>query len=176
MITHQKVLFQNPLIIGRLENIDNNIIIKNALDNKDNKLSNDTSQSHHEDSFLPMSDELQKIFDNINIDLKNKMHIELELKNYWSIVGDHNNSVHILSHSDCDIAIVYYPQVYENSGDIIFQWVDDISSSWNKNKYKLTPENNMYIAFPGYLQHYVTKNQNKNTRISVSANFDIKKT
>jgi hypothetical protein len=103
------------------------------------------------------------------------MYIELELKNHWSIVGDYNNSVHIHSHSDCDIAVAYYPQVYENSGDIIFQWVEDISSSWNKNKYKLTPEDGMYVAFPGYLQHYVTKNNNKNTRISVSANFDIKK-
>jgi hypothetical protein len=57
MITHQKVLFQIPLIIGKLENINNNIIIKDALDNKDNKLSYDTSQSHHEDSFIPMSAE-----------------------------------------------------------------------------------------------------------------------
>ena len=73
MITQEKVLFQIPIVIGKLENINNDIIIKDALDNRYNKLSEDVSNTHFEDSYLPMSDELNNVFTNIISDIQNKI-------------------------------------------------------------------------------------------------------
>ena len=175
MITQQKVLFQIPLLIGKLENINNDIIIKDALDNKDNKFSTDSFNTHSEDSYLPMSDELNNIFTNIISDIENQMSLKLRLKNYWCIVNKPNASIHIHDHYDTDIAIAYYPMVYENSGDIVFQWEDSLTNKWGENRYSITPKNNMYIAFPGYLKHFVTTNLSKKDRISLSANLNIEK-
>ena len=175
MIIQQKVLFQIPIVIGKLENINNDIIIKDALDNRYNKLSYDMSNTHSEDSYLPMSDELNTIFTNIISDIETKMSIKLSLENHWCIISEPNTSIHIHDHINSDIAIAYYPLIPEDSGDIVFQWEDSLSNKWGENRYSIKPENNMYIAFPGYLKHFVTRNLSKKDRISLSANLNIKK-
>tara|TARA_Y100000593_G_C4179092_1_gene271104 strand:- start:212 stop:742 length:531 start_codon:yes stop_codon:yes gene_type:complete len=175
MIKEKTVLFQIPLLIGELENIDNDIIIKDALENRYNKLSDDLKNTHSEDSHIPLSDELQKVFDNIILDIESAMSIKLSLESHWCIINKPNASIHIHDHINNDVAIAYYPQVYDNSGDIVFQWEESLSSSWGKNRASVTPKNNMYVAFPGYLKHYVTANLSERYRISVSANLNIEK-
>ena len=175
MIINQKVLFQIPLLIGNVKNINNDIIIKDALINKDNYLSLDVSNTHSEDTHIPMSDELQKLYNNIMSDIENQMSLTLSLKSHWCIISKPNTSIHIHDHIDSDISVAYYPQVSVRSGDIIFQWGDDFSKRWGENRYGITPEVGMYIAFPGHLKHFVTKNLSKKDRISLSANLNIEK-
>ena len=59
---------------------------------------------------------------------------------------------------------VFYLQVPENSGDIVFR-KDSI-------EYPLTPYPGLMLMFPGYLEHKVMPNESDELRISIAANLE----
>jgi uncharacterized protein (TIGR02466 family) len=92
------------------------------------------------------------------------------------------NSKHL--HPQSNFSGVYYIKVPENSGDIIF-YRDEIlydylenykifnSSEFNISE-KIEIKEDDLILFPSFLNHSVEKNLNKDSRISVAFNFNLK--
>lgn len=96
---------------------------------ENNRMSKDISDTRNEDLIIPKSKPFEEL---INI-IKNKFYIRynqaIELTDYWAQVHSQNESTNIHDHVDCfdiknspDLSGVYYLEVPQNSGDIVFQW------------------------------------------------------
>ena len=74
------------------------------------------------------------------------------------------------AHGDADVSAVLYVSAPEESGHIVFRPIlqnikrDDLSCSYK-------PKVGMYLMFPGFLDHSVTRNFSDQKRISISFNF-----
>ena len=69
------------------------------------------------------------------------------------------------------VSAVLYVSVPEGSGNLVFRpKLNHRYHGWGATTIK--PEKGFYYMFPGYLDHYVTRNQSDNNRISFSINFD----
>lgn len=89
-----------------------------------------------------------------------------------------NNSPH--HHPDCPLAVVYYVQVPENSGDILLHdprgaitWQDsnartDVTWQSYRPYHKITPTPGMLLIFPGYIVHSVESNLSQDLRLSIA--------
>jgi len=89
-----------------------------------------------------------------------------------------NNSPH--HHPDCPLAVVYYIQVPENSGDILLHdprgaitWQDpnartDVNWQSYRPYHKITPVPGMLLIFPGYVVHSVESNLSQLLRLSIA--------
>ena len=92
------------------------------------------------------------------------------------------------THNGALFSCVYYAQVPENSGDIVFTnplaekfyndtyWDNfiDIHNEYTSTEYSFTPKEKMLLIIPGWLEHYVEKNMNENEeRISIAFNGEF---
>ena len=75
---------------------------------------------------------------------------------------------------------VYYIDVPENSGDIVFDNQFEMNNyamsynEWNSlncKDFKVTPKSGMLLIFPAWLNHYVTPNKSKKERLIYSFNI-----
>ena len=76
------------------------------------------------------------------------------------------------------LQFVAWLETHKDTDDVaqrVYFSLDSLTNKWGENRYSITPKNNMYIAFPGYLKHFVTTNLSKKDRISLSANLNIEK-
>jgi uncharacterized protein (TIGR02466 family) len=117
---------------------------------------------------------------------KLKKKLDLYLENYWinsNLLND-NNDLH--SHSLSNISGVYYIEVPDNSGRLVFQH-GDLSKITNTNKnfeyiddanffskYYIIPKKYDLILFPSDTFHYVEQNRSNKERISVAFNITFK--
>ena len=112
---------------------------------------------------------------------------KLEIANSWINInptGSFNNK-HF--HPQCDLAGVYYVDVPENSGDLVFEspqsfhcyseiesYTPAIKEEWGQHlERSITPMKGLLIMFPSYLTHGVLPNQSKEDRISISFNTRV---
>lgn len=111
----------------------------------------------------------------------------LQVINSWINInptGSFNNK-HF--HPQCDLAGVYYVDVPENSGDLVFEspqafhcfgeldsYTSEIKEAWGQHlERSITPMNGLLIVFPSYISHGVKVNQSKEDRISISFNIRV---
>jgi len=140
------------------------------------------------------SQSLNTIDENIKENLFNKPALEyikrfnknykIELSNFW-INSNNKNDYNLLhSHPECNISGVYYIQVPENSGRIVFQ-NGDLTKMSNKNqfyfddanfhsRYFLPVKEDDLILFSSETLHYVEPNRSNDERISVAFNLILK--
>lgn len=73
---------------------------------------------------------------------------------------------------------VFYIEVKEDSGDLVLTnpleslLINMLPSSTNLPFYNITPQNNLLILFPSWLDHRVDMNKSNTDRISISFNID----
>ena len=106
--------------------------------------------------------------------------------NLWANINNFKdfNLAHI--HPGCFISGVYYIEVPENSGDIVFHNPvgDTMSADWHSNHhitytdyngltYWIKPETSYLYLFPSWLKHHVEPNLSKKNRVSVSFNVNL---
>ena len=74
------------------------------------------------------------------------------------------------NHNTTYVSSVVYVEVPEGSGKIIFR---PRLNQYDNSAYssKLDPERGVYYVFPGYLDHFVTRNMSDQLRVSLSINF-----
>jgi len=97
----------------------------------------------------------------------------------WACINKKHDQNLIHSHGErCHFSGVFYVEVPENSGDIVFR--DPRPSATNAATRGLlsygdcehfTPHNGQLLIFPSWLDHFVLPNESDNDRIAVS--FDI---
>jgi len=103
------------------------------------------------------------------------------MSNFWFNVNRQGNTNSVHNHPRCYFSAVWYVNVPNNSGDLVFYRPDmmldylpvrDATSPNNFGKYEVYPKNNQLVIFPSYLYHSVTDNCNtQEPRISVAFNF-----
>lgn len=161
------------IIKGFLNGIDNKMLSSIALSHVDHHLNSEVEDTHYEDTFFPNCLEV----DSISLQLIDTFehvypNISLELNDYWAHVHKPNMSTNTHSHCPDGISAVYYVNVNEKSGKICFECQPSLDISPIDNCFD--PVENMFLIFPGYLSHRVTRNLSIEDRISLSFNFNIK--
>lgn len=140
------------------------------------------------------SDEVKKLFqENIfpaaNYIVNNvwRRKINLDSFNYWYNINQKYNYNTTHSHNNCILSGVFYIDVPENSGNIVFVRNDyeqsmqifalmkdeekDFFSPDCSLHYSVTPKIGLLIIFPSHLKHFVDQNLSDKERISMSFNI-----
>ena len=130
------------------------------------------------------------LFRQIVVDLTDQIAKELDIRedqetvidSCWINVNykDSYNRAH--THPNCMISGVYYVQVPENSGDLVFTdprpQTGCLLFPANKNNaltsmtVRTKPQSGLLVAFPSWLSHYVDYSQADGERISVAFNYN----
>ena len=79
-------------------------------------------------------------------------------------------STNLHNHTNVYVSAVVYVKVPQGSGSLVFR---PKLNQYNNSAYscKFEPEKGVYYMFPGYLDHFVTRNKSDEFRISLSLNF-----
>ena len=98
---------------------------------------------------------------------------DLVIANYWGHIHEKNMSTTLHNHFDSYVSAVCYVEVPKGSGCIVFR---PRLNQYNNSAYasRFDPEKGVYYMFPGYLDHFVTRNMLDSLRISISFNFNKK--
>ena len=90
---------------------------------------------------------------------------------YWGHIHEKNMSTNTHNHKGSYVSAVVYAQTPENCGQIVFlPKLNPYEDSTYKTSY--VAEKGTYLMFPSYLDHFVTRNNSNDVRISMSLNFD----
>ena len=169
-------------IHGKLDNIDIKSLKEDCLKSFKNskKVSNDITDVRNEDLKIPKSKAFNNIVSQIQEKFLKKYSQKIKLDDFWAVVHRKNESTHTHDHVDCfdiknspDYSAVFYVQVPDNSGVIIFEY--PINKYNQTKRWWYPPSEGHYLIFPSTLDHLVTKNNSNDLRIVISFNFKIEK-
>jgi len=113
---------------------------------------------------------------------------KIRMQSIW-INENYKNCINVDHvHGQSNFSGIYYVEVPENSGELVFTRTDKSGSMMINNDmfannelsfnliYKIQPLKNQIILFPSHLIHGVLPNNNERARISVSFNVELVKT
>jgi uncharacterized protein (TIGR02466 family) len=154
-----------------------------VLSNKGGYQTNDISSIKdnkvYEDIFIKPAIELIK---NLNC---SKSDIEINLDNFWINLNNKNDYNIMHNHPKANLSGVYYIEVPNDSGNLIFQNHNLLANGINNNYnffdnpnfytyFTIMPKKYDLILFPAELLHFVTPNTSNKKRISVAFNLTLK--
>lgn len=155
---------------GTVDGIDNKLLLKHCLSHQ-KTISDDETDTHSEDTIIPMSDEVKKIIQKVCDDLG----YEVKLHSFWAHIHELNQSTNLHNHATArdlvggpEISCVYYVSVPKGSGKLVFQYLEN---KYEEKRYFVNPQEGKYYIFPSTLDHFVTRNNSKENRVSISFNF-----
>ena len=165
-------LFSLDIIEGQVD-ADFDKLETLLLDNYSNKWSDDPTNTRYEDSSCPPSPILDDIFDQIYKDVYKVTKEEVIVSDYWGHIHEKNMSTSAHCHGDSMASGVVYIAAPEGAGSIVFRSNLDPA---HKNKFikSFLPVRGHYYIFPGFLEHYVTRNNSEEMRVSLSFNLSAK--
>ena len=157
------------LLKGRVD-ADLDSLSQILLDNYHNKFECEIESTFSEDSICPPNEILDGIIEQMQIDFEAATGEKIIPLNYWGHIHEKNMSTNMHNHNDTYVSAVVYVQVPEGSGSIVFR---PKLNQYDNSAYssKFSPERGVYYMFPGYLDHFVTRNMSDHLRISLSINF-----
>ena len=157
-------------IMKGMVDADLNSLSKILLDNYHNKFECEVESTYFEDSICPPNDIVDDIIEQIQIDFNAATGEKITPLNYWGHIHEKNMSTNMHNHNDTYVSAVVYVEVPEGSGGIVFRpRLNQYDNSAYSSKFQ--PERGVYYIFPGYLDHFVTRNMSNELRISLSINF-----
>jgi uncharacterized protein (TIGR02466 family) len=184
-------LFSTPLFVGHID-IDLNLVLENISNLKYLK------------SFVPgQGSENEKVLELKELSvLKNEVDKTFELylheilmyekssnfgfnhESSWVNLHHKNDYSPVHAHQNSMYSFVFYVDVDENSGDIIFSQGSNSTFSYNafdipitsynvynSKQWIITPKNGMILIFPSHLPHCVTQNKSDRSRYSIAGNY-----
>jgi uncharacterized protein (TIGR02466 family) len=123
------------------------------------------------DTFIKLKENILK-FSKLYLDKLGHIYEDLQISNSWVNILNKNETIHQHAHANSYISGVFY---FDYSSPITFQ--SPQSHKWSfkaeyKNLpiYQITPEPNLLIIFPSWLEHNVNFN-NGSDRISIAFNI-----
>lgn len=158
-----------PSNVFHIDDINNDALIKEALDFEDNKLDSNPLASKYEDSELPDSESLDHLIYKIDCIVKVNISPFLKLDGHWAHILHPQQSTMYHSHTGEreGISFVYYVKAPEDSGNLVFNF--DVAG---KNLCaSIEPEVGKLVLFPTWIPHYTSRNVSEDTRISISGNY-----
>ena len=157
-------IYQLEVVRGYTKaNVDR--LLQVILQNAWRKLTLNPSSSHYEDSYCPDS----AIVDRIVSDMQ-KVYSKgrLSLVDKWGHIHEKNMSTITHNHGDVDVAAVTYLSAPIGSGLIHFS-----PNPLDDYYYSIAPEKGMFLMFPGWIPHSVSRNLSSEKRVSISFNFKL---
>ena len=157
------------VIEGEID-VDLDQLSKILLDNYSNRISSDPSSTFYEDSTCPPNPIVDHIIDQMIKDFYDITGERIVINDYWGHIHEKGMSTNTHNHDLAYASGVFYVAVPKGSGSICFR--PNLNRS-NINAYltSFPPKEGKYYIFPGYLDHYVTRNGSDQKRIAVSFNF-----
>jgi uncharacterized protein (TIGR02466 family) len=183
-------IFQDSIIFGSIINKELNKTILNVLENKmkENEGVFHTNRGGYQTEII-FNEEINNLIleksAKLIIENYNLKNIKIGLKNLWinrNLKGNYN-SPHI--HQRSNFSGIYYVEVTEEGGDLIFfrgdrssqiLYIQDILQEEDfREEFHIKPVKNQLIIFPSHLIHMVTPHLEDKPRVSVSFNLSISK-
>lgn len=141
-------------------------------------------------SFLELSDKtftplISKVTDKFNIlhkDLGLSDSVSQIVSEYWININLNDKISFPHSHPNRVFSAVYYVKAETNCGDLVFMNPNKVTCQnisddcikeynfYNATHWKITPQKNLLIIFPSWLEHYVQPNLSGTDRISIAFN------
>jgi hypothetical protein len=142
--------------------IDNKVLAEEVLANQTRR-SDCKNYSMYEDTVFGVENgvESARLLAAVNALAKNS---GLELKDTWSQIHYPRESTSTHDHLPHQMAFVYYVEVPEGSGDLVFSINNYVFTN-------VTPIQGRLCVFPAWVPHKVSKNTGQGIRISVSGNL-----
>ena len=158
------------LLKGRV-NADLDSLSKILVDNYNNKIQCEIESTYAEDSICPPNQIVDDIIEQMKIDFHAATKEKIKPLNYWGHIHEKNMSTNTHNHTNTYVSAVVYVEVPQGSGSIVFK---PRLNQYDNGAYlsKFAPERGVYYMFPGYLDHFVTRNKSDEFRISLSLNFE----
>ena len=158
------------IIKGKISS-DMDKLSKLLWDNYDDRLSDKVSSIRYEDSFCPSDPIVDEIVNEMQTNFEEVTGEKIYNTSYWGHIHEKNMSTNTHNHKGSYVSAVVYAQTPENCGQIVFlPKLNPYESSTYKRSY--VAEKGTYLMFPSYLDHFVTRNNSNDLRISMSLNFD----
>ena len=184
-----KDLFKIPILEADL-NTDIKTLKKHCLKIKKSSATVYVSNTGYQSPPLRLDHIFKLLLENIRPHLSKFYHLldipqELTLSNFWVNINHHRDYNKRHDHPRSLISGIFYVEVPNNSGDIIFinptkyfLYSEALTNTQTKSPYNnswvaISPTNNQLLLFPSYLEHEVAANQSKKDRISISFNFRV---
>ena len=142
---------------------------KLLLENITKRYSTDPHASHFEDSYCPDSpivDEIVKDMENV---YSNYFTGGLSVEHKWGHIHEKNMSTNKHDHPNTSVSGVVYLSVPKGSGYITFY-----PNPLHDQVYPILPKKGMFLLFPAWIPHAVTRNQSNEPRVALSFNFKTK--
>jgi len=201
-------LFTVPIWNTELETIDNKSIVEHCQKVKEIDKGRDISniggwQSNIlEGSHEPLYELHKKINEAVSY-FATDINIQqpIGLTNMWMNINGYKDYNRVHCHPGCEFSGVYYAQVTENTGEIIFRHpaMPMFEYDWNKTKvrwfedadgnkgrfynqynaciWSFKPIPGQLLIFPSWLEHYTSPNLEKDLeRVTIAFNYSTKET
>ena len=157
------------IIKGKIS-ADMDKLSKLLWDNYDKKLSKTVSSIRYEDSYCPSDPIVDEIIVEMQDNFQEITGERICNTSYWGHIHEKNMSTNMHNHNTTYVSSVVYVEVPEGSGSIVFR---PRFNQYDNSAYssRFAPERGVYYIFPGYLDHFVTRNLSDRFRVSLSINF-----
>ena len=141
--------------------------------NYGNRLTDIIDDSCFEDSVCPPNPVCDQIISEMISAFKAATGEDIVLVDMWGHIHEKNMSTTLHNHRESYVSAVCYVEVPEGAGSLIFRpRINQYDNSAFATRFD--PKKSVYYMFPGFIDHFVTRNLSDNLRISVSFNFDKK--
>lgn len=183
-------LFPSFLTSGEVENLNNISILNECLAAKNNDpqgLIKSNVDGWHSELFREANTEYENLnklcveamnFGNFVARAQNLNQVFRKI-DWWININPKNTYNAIHSHPKADLSIVYYVQLNDNTGDLVFMrndgatHLDLFAKQMGGLRFSLQPQVGRMYAFPSHILHYVQSNQSEVDRISIAYNLTI---
>lgn len=183
----KEVIFSESISINYLkdDNLKKSLLNAFAIDKATSSSQQYSNRGGHHTVNLLNNKLESQLKPHLNIFIKDftDKHFEVKLKDLWIIenkLNDYNIShLHELS----KFSGIYYLQIPENSGNLVFERNDRSNTMQRYSDYYINtdsidrmafePKEDMLIIFPSHLSHFVERNNNSKSRITASFNFEL---
>lgn len=158
-------------VINGTTSADVDSLAKILLDNENEKFTEEISHTKYEDCICPPNNIVNDIIDEMISDFKEATGEDIVCVEYWGHIHDKNMSTNQHNHNTYFASAVCYLSVPDGSGSLVF--VPKVNP-YNESTFKceFAPKKGRYYMFPSYLDHFVTRNNSEEKRISISFNFE----
>jgi len=130
----------------------------------------DPNNTRFEDTFCPDSAIISKIVDDMQevYSKHTKSSHKLVLLEKWGLINFKNMSTNVHAHKPADVSAVIYLSVPEGSGNLSFH-----PNPLDDYRYIIPSKKGMFLLFPGWIPHSVSRNLSSEPRVSLSFNFKL---
>lgn len=133
-----------------------------------------------EELFKPLADELMKEFNLFKDDILNYQSNEFLYTTSWGTKTEPLEQSEWHNHNNCLYSGIFYMQVGDNTGNLMFQDFNKKNLSltpssyneYNSISWQIEPKDKMLVLFPSHLYHKIGRNMNKDkARYSIAFNL-----